>query len=70
MNENTTNQLMDLFIMRDFMARNKWLPIDPRRQAMLDYQTNPIIRQRINDIVGDVLRIVEDDNDSLHTGEN
>lgn len=61
MNENTMNRLMDYFIMKDFMACNKYLPIDPRRQAMADYQTDPIIQGRINDIVGDILKIVETD---------
>jgi hypothetical protein len=59
------NELMDLFIMRDFMACNRWLPIDPRRQAMANYQSDPIVRGRINDIVGNILRIIEDD--KLHT---
>lgn len=66
MNENMTNQLMDYFIMADFMACNKWLPIDPRRQAMTDYQTNPAIQRRINSIVEDILKIVGDNDESLH----
>jgi hypothetical protein len=61
MHEYTMNRLMDYFIMKDFMAYNKYLPIDPRRQAMSDYQSDPIIQGRINDIVGDILKIVETD---------
>jgi hypothetical protein len=64
MNENITNQLMDYFIMVDFLAYNKYLPIDPRRQAMTDYQTDPIIQGRVNGIVGDILKIVEDNDGS------
>jgi hypothetical protein len=70
MNENIANKLMDYFIMADFMACNKWLPIDPRRQAMTDYQNDPAIQERINSIVGDILKIVEDNDDGLHTKEN
>lgn len=65
--ERIQNELMDFFILKDFMACNKWLPIDPRRQAMTDYQSDPIIRGRINNIVGDILEIVEDGDDSLRT---
>jgi hypothetical protein len=67
MNKNTMNQLMDYFIMKDFMAHNKYLPIDPRRQAMTSYQTNPAMQSRINGVVGDILKIVENNDDSLHT---
>lgn len=58
-NERIRNELMDLFIIRDFMACNRWLPLDPRRQAMADYQSDPVVQGRVNDIVGDILRIVE-----------
>jgi hypothetical protein len=70
MNKNIMNQLMDYFIMKDFIEHNKYLPIDSRRQAMTDYQTDPIIQSRINDIVGDILKIVEENNDSLHSEKN
>lgn len=62
--------LLELFIMKDFMACNKYLPIDPRRQAMKDYQTDPAIQGRVNGIVGDILEIVEACNESLHTEEH
>jgi hypothetical protein len=58
---------MDLFIMKDFMAHNRFLPIDPRRQAMSDYQSDPIIQGRVNEIVGDILEIMEDSDGSLYT---
>jgi hypothetical protein len=70
MDENIMNQLMDYFIMKDFMACNRYLPIDPRRQAMSDYQSDPVIQGRVNDIVGDILKIVEDNNGSLHSEKN
>jgi hypothetical protein len=58
---------MDFFIMKDFMACNKWLPIDPRKQAMTEYQIDPAVQGRVNGIVGDILEIIEDDNGSLHS---
>ena len=61
------DQLMDYFIMKDFMACNSYLPIDPRRQAMSDYQTDPAVQGRVNGVVGDILKIVEDNGGSLHT---
>ena len=64
MNENIRNRLMDLFIMKDFMACNRWLPIDPRKQAMTDYQTDPAVQGRVNSVVGDILEIVEDNDGS------
>jgi hypothetical protein len=70
MNENIRNRLMDFFIMKDFMACNKWLPIDPRRQAMTEYQIDPAVHSRVNGIVGDILEIIEDDNDSLYSEKN
>jgi hypothetical protein len=57
---------MDYFIMVDFLAHNKYLPVDPRRQAMTDYQTDPVIQGRINGIVEDILKIVGGNDDSLH----
>jgi hypothetical protein len=70
MNKNIMNQLMDYFIMKDFIEHNKYLPIDPRRQAMTDYQTDPVMQGRINGVVGDILKIVEENNDSLHSEKN
>lgn len=70
MNENIRNRLMDYFIMADFMACNQWLPIDPRRQAMTDYQADPAIQGRVNSIVGNILKIMEEDNGSLHSEKN
>jgi hypothetical protein len=61
---------MDYFIMADFMACNKWLSVDPRRQAMTEYQIDPTVQGRVNDIVGDILEIIEDSDDSIHSEKN
>lgn len=66
MNEVLQSKLMELFIMKDFMACNKYLPISPRRAALMEYQSDPIMQQRINGIVGDVLEVIEK-YDSLHS---
>lgn len=68
--ENIKNQLMDYFILCDFTASNKYLPIDPRRQAMTDYLSDPVIQGRVNGIVGDILEIVEGNDDSAHSEES
>ena len=59
MNEVLQSKLMELFIMKDFMACNKYLPINPRRVALMEYQNDPLMQQRVNGIVGDVLEVVE-----------
>jgi hypothetical protein len=69
MNEVLQSKLMELFIMKDFEACNKYLPISPRRQAWEDYQSDPIMQQRVNGIVGDVLEVIEKYG-SLHTEKN
>jgi hypothetical protein len=53
------HKLLELFIMKDFMAYNKYLPINPRRQALENYQNDSLIQQRVNGVVGDVLEVVE-----------
>lgn len=69
MNEVLQSKLMELFIMKDFMACNKYLPISPRKQALKDYIDNSAIQQRVNSIVSDVLEVVEK-YDSLHSENN
>lgn len=69
MNEVLQSKLMELFIMKDFMACNKYLPVSPKKQALRDYMDSPVIQQRVNGIVNDVLGIVEK-YDSLHSENN
>jgi hypothetical protein len=56
--DNIANQLMQMFIMKDFIASNKYLPINPCRQAWEDYRDNPIVQQRVNSVVGEILEII------------
>jgi hypothetical protein len=44
MNEILQSKLMEMFILKDFMACNKWLPLNPRRQAFEDYQNDVVVR--------------------------
>ena len=53
------NELMGMFILKDFMATHAWLPLNPKRQAIEEYRSNPAVQQRINGIVGDVLEAIE-----------
>lgn len=69
MNETLQNKLMELFIVKDYMACNKYLPINPRRAALMEYQSDPIMQQRVNGVVGDVLEVVER-YASLHSEKN
>jgi len=59
MNEILQSKLMEMFIIKDFVACNSYLPLSPRRQALEDYQSDPIIQQRVNGIVGDILEVIE-----------
>lgn len=70
MNEILQSKLMELFIIKDFMANNKYLPLSPRRQAFEDYANNPIIQQRVNGVVGDIFRLVEVYGNAVHSEEN
>ena len=69
MNETLQSKLMELFIVKDFMACNKYLPISPRRTALREYQNDPLMQQRVNDVVGDVLEVMEKYG-SLHSEKN
>ena len=53
------NELMQMFILKDYLATHNWLPINPKRQAVEEYQSNPIVQQRVNNIVGDILEVIE-----------
>ena len=59
MNEILQSKLMELFIVKDYMSHNKYLPLNPRRQAFEDYHDDPHVQRRVNEVVGDVLGIVE-----------
>lgn len=59
MNKVLQSKLMELFILKDYVAYNKYLPVNPRRQALLDYQNSPTVQQRVNGVVGDVLEVME-----------
>jgi hypothetical protein len=69
MNEELQSKLMELFIVKDFMACNKYLPINPRRAALMEYQSDPIMQQRVNGIVGDILEVIEK-HAGLHSEKN
>lgn len=69
MNEVLQSKLMELFIMKDFMAYNKYLPVSPRRAAWEDYRDDPLMQRRVNGIVGDVLEVVET-HASIHSEKN
>ena len=53
------HELLSMFIFKDFIATHAWLPLNPKRQAIEEYQSNPVVQQRINDIVGNILEIIE-----------
>ena len=53
------NELMQMFILKDYLATHNWLPINPKRQAIEEYHLNPVVQQRVNNIVGDILGVIE-----------
>jgi hypothetical protein len=53
------NELMQFFIVQDFIAHNKYLPLSPRRQALIDYRENVSVQERVHAIVEPVLAIIE-----------
>lgn len=59
MNEILQSKLMEMFILKDFMACNKWLPLNPRRQAFEDYRNDVAVRCRINENVEEILEVIE-----------
>lgn len=55
---NMQDELMQRFIIKDYLDHNKYLALNPRKQALQDYMENPEIRCRVNEIVGTTLEIV------------
>ena len=53
------NELMQMFILKDYLATHAWLSPNPKRQAIEEYRLNPAVQQRVNNAVGDILEIVE-----------
>ena len=53
------NELMQMFILKDYLATHNWLPINPKRQAIEEYHLNPAVQQRVNSLVGDILEVIE-----------
>ena len=60
MNEILQDKLMGMFIMKDFMEHNQYLPLNPRRQAFENYQNSPDIQCRVNEVVGKILELVDE----------
>lgn len=59
------DELMQRFIIKDYLDNNKYLALNPKKQALQDYMDNSEIQHRVNEIVGITLEIV-----AKYGGEN
>ena len=53
------DELMQRFIIKDYLDNNKYLALNPKKQAFQDYMGNSEVQRRVNEIVGTVLEVVE-----------
>lgn len=55
---NIQDKLMERFILKDYLDHNRWIALQPKKQAIMDYMQSPVIQQRVNGVVGVVLEVL------------